>query len=181
MIMDDDPIESVYAYVERTYIRLQAGDLLIRCLEEESAKPISNLVEGLVLAGPNSINALREILAEAEHRKYQIQDDLHQLMNDLSRSLRSYGLRMDGEYRELAFLSLSPIGVLSVMRDQNLTDHEIQTACLRLLKDSRDLVVSLMSRLSLMEEIEAYLQDWLWGMAYQSVRSQADSASPITS
>jgi hypothetical protein len=171
--MDDDPIKSVYSYVERAYIRLQAGDLLIRCLEEESTHPIFTLVEGLVLAGPVSINALREILAEADRRKLQVQDDLHQLVKDLSQSLRGYGLRLDGEYREIAFLSLSPTGVLSLMRDQNLIDHEIQAACFRVLKESRDLVASLMSRLVLLEEIENYLQDWLWGIAYQTARQES--------
>ena len=26
--MDDDPLQSVYSYVERAYVRLQAGDFL---------------------------------------------------------------------------------------------------------------------------------------------------------
>ena len=177
--MDEDPLESVYSYVERAYVRLQAGDLLIRCMEEESIHPIHNLVEGLVLAGPTSINALREILAEASRRKSQIQADLHQLLKDLDSSLQSYGLRLKGEFREKAFISLSPVGALALMREQNVTDQETQAACLRLLKDSRDLVDSLMSRLVLMQEIELYLQDWLWSLAYQSARlnSKQDSAS----
>jgi hypothetical protein len=33
--MVDDPLDSVYSIVERTYIRLQAGDILNRCLEGE--------------------------------------------------------------------------------------------------------------------------------------------------
>jgi hypothetical protein len=168
--MADDPLESVYSYVERAYIRLQAGDLLIRCLEEGSASPIHNLVEGLVLVGPSSMNALREILAEAARRKLQIQDDLHQLLKDLDRSLRSYGVHMNGEMREMAFISLSPVGALALMSEQNISDHETQTACLRLLKDSRDLVESLMSRLVLLDEIELYLQDWLWSIVYQSAK-----------
>ena len=168
--MNDDPLESVYSYVERAYVRLQAGDLLIRCLEEGSAQPIHTLVESLVLAGPSSMNALREILAEAARRKLQIQDDLHQFMKDLDRSLISYGFRLNGDVREMAFISLSPVGALAMMRDQNISDYETQAACLRLLKDSRDVSESLMSRLILLDEIELYLQDWLWSVVYQSAR-----------
>jgi len=172
--MDEDPIDSVYAYVERAYVRLQAGDLLIRCLEDGSPQPIHTLVEGLVLAGPESIHALREIVAEAERRKLQIQDDLHQLMKDLDASLRDYGLQLEGEYREMAFTSLSRVGILSIMREQNLTDLDVQDACLRLLSDSRDLIESLMSRLVLLDEIESYLHDWLWGVAIQTTRINPD-------
>jgi len=168
--MNDDPLDSVFSYVERAYVRLQAGDLLIRCLEEGSAEPIHTLVENLVLAGPSSINALRETLAEAARRKLQIQDDLHQFMKDLDRSLCSYGVRLNGELREMAFLSLSPVGALALMQEQNIQDYDTQAACLRLLKDSRDLVESLMSRLILLDEIELYLQDWLWSIVYQSAR-----------
>ncbi len=77
--MADDPLDAVYSYVERAYIRLQAGDVLIRCLDEGNAAPIQQMVETLVLAGPRSIAVLQEILAEAEQRKGQIMDDLHQL------------------------------------------------------------------------------------------------------
>lgn len=171
--MDDDPLDSVYAYVERAYIRLQVADLLGHCLAEETAQPIHALVEGLVVAGPASINTLREILAETERRKLEIQDDLHQLMNDLSHSLSNHGLRLDGEYRRMAFLSLSPMGILSLMREQNLHDHETQVACVRLLRESRDLIASLISRLVLLEEIVSYLQDWLWGLAIQTARHEA--------
>jgi hypothetical protein len=77
--MADDPLDAVYSYVERAYIRLQAGDVLIRCLDEGYATPIQQMVETLVLAGPRSMGVLQEILAEAEQRKGQIMDDLHQL------------------------------------------------------------------------------------------------------
>ena len=78
-MLADDPLDAVYSYVERAYIRLQAGDVLIRCLDDGSAAPIQQMVEALVLAGPRSMGVLQEILAEAEQRKGQIVDDLHQL------------------------------------------------------------------------------------------------------
>jgi hypothetical protein len=175
--MDDDPLENVYSYVERAYVRLQAGDLLIRCMEESSAFPIQNLVEGLVMAGPQSINALREILAEAERRKAQIQDDLHQLVRDLDRNLNSYGLHLSGELRDMALTSLSSIGILALMREQHINDSDTQTSCLQLIRDSRDLIESLVSRLILLDEIKYYLEDWLWGVAFQSARQIANSNS----
>jgi len=177
--MEDDPLENVYSYVERAYVRLQAGDLLIRCMEESSAYPIQNLVESLVLAGPQSINAMREILAEAERRKSQIQDDLHQLLRDLDRSFNSYGLSLGGELRDLTLTSLSPVGILGLMRAQKIFDNETQAACLQLIKDSRELIERLVSRLNLLDEIQVYLEDWLCCVAFQSARQNSNSTPQI--
>lgn len=175
--MEDDPLENVYSYVERAYVRLQAGDLLIRCMEESSTYPIHNLVEGLVLAGPQSINAMREILAEAERRKGQIQDDLHQLLRDLDQSFNSYGLTLTGDLKDNVLTSLSSIGIIGLMRDQNIFDSDTQAACLQLAKDSRELIESLVSRLTLLDDIKFYLEDWLRGVAFQSARQYTKSKS----
>jgi hypothetical protein len=124
--MSDDPLDAVYSYVERAYIRLQAGDVLIRCLDEANAAPIQQMVETLVLAGPGSIGVLQEILAEAEQRKAQILDDLHQL------KARATSPELDQEGNEI--------------------------------------IGNLEARIQLLDEIETYLQDWVWGLAYQTTR-----------
>ena len=56
--MSDDAITAVYDFVERAYIRLQAGEVLNHCLDKGDAVPLHNLVEGLVLAGPQSLSVL---------------------------------------------------------------------------------------------------------------------------
>ena len=124
--MPDDPLNAVYSYVERAYIRLQAGDVLIRCLDEVNPAPIHQMVESLVLAGPESIGVLKEILAEAEQRKGQILDDLHQLKARAT----APGLDQDG----------------------------------------REIMGNLEARIRLLEEIEIFLQDWVWGLAYETTR-----------
>ena len=174
--MEDDPLESVYSFVERAYMRMQAGDILIRCLEESSTTPIQQMVESLVLAGPRSLNALRETLAETEQRKSQIQEDLHQLLKDLEKSLKSYGVNLNGSGNVEAITGLSQVGFLSLLRTQEIHDNETQTACLQILKDSRDLIETLSSRYLLLQDIEGYLQDWIWALVvqaqHQDTRSQ---------
>jgi hypothetical protein len=124
--MSDDPLDAVYSYVERAYIRLQAGDVLIRCLDEANAAPIQQMVETLVLAGPGSIGVLQEILVEAEQRKAQILDDLHQL--------------------------------------------KAQATSPELNQEGNEIIGNLEARIQLLDEIETYLQDWVWGLAYQTTR-----------
>ncbi len=99
--MNDHPQDSVYSFVERVYMRLQAGDILTRCLEEGCINPIQDLVEGLVLAGPKNLDSLREILDETDQRKTQVGDDLHQVFTQFSRVLMSYGVASEGETPEL--------------------------------------------------------------------------------
>jgi hypothetical protein len=168
--MAHDPLDDVYSFVERAYIRLQAGDILIRCLEEDSIAPIQGMVEGLVLAGPQSINVLREILAEAGQRKLQVTDDLYQLFNDFEKSLKSYGVILDNAKRTQGMAQLTPARFLSILREQGIADEKNQIDCLKLLRDSRELIVSLANHVRLLDEIETYLKDWLWGLAYQSAR-----------
>ena len=174
--MDDDPLQSVYAYVERAYLRLQAGDLLTRCLEESSVTPVQQLVEGLVLAGPQSLQALREVLAEARKRKVQVQDDLNQLYQNLDKSLNSYNVRLGSESIPVT-LQQTPERFLTLLKGLPVTDEETQVTCLQIFRDSQDLVDNLTSRMVLLGEVELYLQDWLWGLAYQTVRQTLPTVS----
>jgi hypothetical protein len=59
-----------------------------------------------------------------------------------------------------------------VLREQGITEEETQVACLQLLRDTRDLVTSLASYARLLDEIETYLQDWLWGLMYQTAHQE---------
>lgn len=170
--MSNDPLEAVYSYVERAYVRLQAGDLLIRCMEEGSTEPLHQMVEGLVLAGPASISAMREILAETSRRKAQVQDDLQHVLKGLDSSLRSYGVRLSGTNPGLSLTSLTPVALLSILRQQNIHDNATQIACLQILKETRELFDSMAGRLKLLEDVEHYILDWLWGIAIQSTHKE---------
>jgi hypothetical protein len=170
--MEDDPLKSVHSFVERAYMRMQAGDILIHCLEDGSTAPIQQMVESLVLAGTRSLNALRETLAETEQRKSQVQDDLHQLLKDLDKSLKSYGVSLNGKGNIEAITGLSPVGFLAFLRAQEINDDKTQMACMQIVKDSRDLIETLSSRYLLLQEIEVYLQDWIWALIVQSLHQE---------
>lgn len=107
----EDPLEAVFTMVERAFMRLQAGDVLLLCLEEDNTVPMQKLVEGLVLAGPQSLNALREVRAEAASRK-----------NELLVEFTSSSETMSQVARQIILL----------------------------------------------EEVEIYIEDWMWGLMYQS-------------
>jgi hypothetical protein len=166
--MEDDPLEAVHAFVERAYIRLQAGEVIMRCMDVGSTIPIHQMVEGLILSGPQNLGVLREMLVESGQRKIQIIDDLHQVINDLKKNLKNYGVQLSDIKSAGSVSTLSSPGFLELLKEQGVTDQEVQSLCLRILNESLDLIDSMSGNVVLLEDIELYLSDWLWGLAYQS-------------
>jgi hypothetical protein len=180
--MSEDPIDAVYSYVERAYVRLQAGDILIRCIEEGNAAPVQHMVEELVLAGPQNLSLLREMRIEAALRKSQVLDDLHQIYSELESSLRSFGIRLAGGINPVTIKYLGSARFLNMLKEQGVLEKDIQSTCLQLLKETREIITSLRQHADLLEEIEVYLTDWSWGLAYQIARDGfGDSTSPDNS
>ena len=93
--MGNKPASSIYSIVEKAYFRLQASDVLTHCMEDGTTEPIHEMIQEMVLAGPQSLEALREILAEAVKRKSQVHDDLSQVINQLAIILKGYGLILE--------------------------------------------------------------------------------------
>jgi len=173
--MSDDPIKDVYSFVEKAYIRLQAGDILIRCLEDGSSSPIQQMVEGMILAGPQSLGDLRQVLLETSTRKSQVEDDLRQVYTEMKRVLREFGVEFSNtsDYNEA--LMFSPLELIVLMRSQGVEDIEKQSACQRVFMESHTLLKNLNTNLHLLAEIEGYLQDWSYGLTYQKTRSRKNT------
>ena len=169
-MFENDPLDGVYSFVEKAYTRLQAGDVLFRCLEEENTAPIQEWVEGLVLAGPGSLAVLREILNEVDERKRQSKEDMHQVFQDFRKSLNSCGVPLTGMQSERSLNHMTPESLLSLMYEQGISQEETQIVCLQLLNDASDLIKGLESHLRLLIEIEIYISDWLWGLVYESAQ-----------
>lgn len=170
--MNEDPLTAVYDFVERAYIRLQAGEVLNHCLDKGDTVPIQNLVEGLVLVGPQSLSVLREVIAEVVSRKTQLTDDRNQIYHKLAVNLKRYGVNLAGKCTSLALTRLTPVAFLTVLHQQGITDEKAQRHCLRLLHNTLDLMSSLSDNYKLLDEIEIYLQDWLWVLIYQSAQQE---------
>jgi hypothetical protein len=167
----DNPLDAVYAYAEQAYIRMQAGDILMRCMDLGSAEPMQELVEGLVLAGPQSMGALSEILSETGQRRAQIQDDLQRLYGELQNKLRQDGLRLQDLLPDaLSLTRLSSPHFMVWLEKQNKRDQARNEARVQLLEETREMMKNLVNHLELIQEIEDYLRDWLWGLAHQSTQ-----------
>jgi hypothetical protein len=161
---------AIYSIVEKAYYRLQAGDVLSHCMEDGSTDPIHEMIQDMVVAGPQSLEALREILGEAMKRKTQVYDDLNQVTNQLSIILKGYGINLEAHGGNQILQSLTENQLLDLMDAQNIIETETRSGCLQVMKDSRELINTLNGKIQLLENIETYLQDWLWGLTYQFIR-----------
>jgi hypothetical protein len=168
--MGNKPSTPIYSIVEKAYFRLQAGDVITRCIEEGSTNPIHEMIQEMVLAGPQSLDALREILGEASKRKSQVHDDLNQVTNQLSIILKGYGIILEPQVGNQVLQALTENKLVALMDEQGVSEIETRSNSLQVLKDSQELISTLNGKILLLENIEMYLQDWLWGLTYQSIR-----------
>jgi len=170
------PNAAIYSIVEKAYYRLQAGDVLSHCMEDGSTDPIHEMIQDMVVAGPQSLKALREILGEAMKRKTQVYDDLNQVTNQLSIILKGYGINLETHRGNQVLQSLTDTQLLVLMDAQNIIERETRSGCIQVMRDSRELINTLNGKIQLLENIETYLQDWLWGLTYQFIRKGEDEA-----
>jgi DNA repair exonuclease SbcCD ATPase subunit len=169
-VMDDDPLAAVYAFVEQAYMRLQAADMLTQCLDEGKLSPLQTIVESLVVAGPQSLGSVREILAEVYMRRSQLKNDQHEVFIKLENELKGYGFRL-GSIHSLRSLSrLTPMAFLALLNSQKVENEADQIVCLQRLDEALEVMKSLDGHLDLLDEIEIYLEDWLWGLIYLSAQ-----------
>jgi hypothetical protein len=172
--MENKPSSSIYSIVEKAYFRLQAGDVLTHCLEDGTINPIHEMIEEMVLAGPQSLEALREILGEAMKRKAQVYDDLNQVTNQFSIILKGYGISLERQGGNQVLQSLNENQLLEMLDEQDIDDVDERAGALQILTDSQELITTLNGKIQLLENIEIYLQDWLWGLTYQYIKQNDD-------
>lgn len=174
--MANKPSSSIYSIVEKAYFRLQAGDVITHCIEDGSPSPIHDMIQELVMAGPQSLEALREILGEANKRKSQVYDDLNQVTNQISIILKGYGVSLEAQGGNQDLQTMTESQLNEIMDKQGVDENEKRTNSLQVMRDSRELINTLSGKILLLENIETYLQDWLWGLTYQSIRQGIDES-----
>jgi hypothetical protein len=128
------------------------------------------MIQEMVLAGPQSLEALREILSETVKRKAQVYDDLNQVTNQLSIILKGYGISVERQGGNQALQSLTGVELSAMLDEQNILESDERAESLQVLKDSQELMATLNGKIQLLDNIEKYLQDWLWGLTYQYIK-----------
>ncbi len=133
--MYEDGLEAVYSFIERAGIRLKVNEVLVECLEEGNTASFQDLIEELIVVGPESLRIVREILSEVDLMLNKMQE----------KAIEDKGEIMGGMNYRVTQLP------------EKIHNH-----------------------ITLMNEIHAYLNDWLWGLIYLSTRHEWAQAYSIT-
>ena len=170
--MLDESLDAVFSMVEKAFMRLQAGDVLVLCLEENDTAPMQKLVEGLVLAGPQSLNALREIRSEVTTRKVEFQEEIARVFKKMEDELQGLGVSLAYLPERISMHYLEPKNFSRILDQQGILDEPSQVSCARLLSSSKEIMSQLARQILLLDEVELYLDDWIWGLMYQSAHQR---------
>jgi hypothetical protein len=177
--MLDDSLDAVFSMVEKAFMRLQAGDVLGLCLEKDDTAPMHKLVEGLVLAGPQSLNALREIRAEVTTRKVEFQEEIARVFSKMEEELQGLGVSLASLPDRISVQILEPKNLFPLLDQQGVPDSFSHVKCAKLLSSSKEIMSQLARQILLMDEVELYLDDWIWGLIYQSAHQMGGSSGRL--
>ena len=101
-------------------------------------------------------------------------DDLNQVTNQLSIILQGYGISLERLGGNQAIQSLNEQQLFFMLDELKIVDTEERSGCVQILKNTRELITALTSKIQLLENIETYLHDWLWGLTYQYIKLGED-------
>jgi len=142
---------------------------------------MQELVEGLVLAGPQSMNTLHEIVQETGQRRAQVQDDLQRLYGEFQKKLIKRRLRVSDQFPDaLTFTQMDEENFYQMLVSHGITGEDEQTDFFQIFQETQDLMSSLVENIQLFVEIENILRDWLWALAYQSAHEAQPAMNKTT-
>jgi hypothetical protein len=170
------PIEDLLNFAHRSYVRMEAEQLIQDCLVREDTEPFNQMVEGLVLDGIHSIPLLQEVLDEVRRTKTTLTQEGLGVRQDLMNALAEFGVHLPqvlytdipGSLHKISFHHLSlEMASKKLSADKRDLLEEIWT-------EAGDRVVEIARQLTLITSLEEGIRDWIGSLAYDSLRSGKD-------
>ncbi len=177
-----DPMDELLIYAERTYIRMEAEQIIVECLRMGDEDDFNDLVHSLFLAGTSSIGVLREILEEIKSKKNILNQESLGIRQGLIDSLNELGVSFPrsffSEHPEHLFLACEKqlyedIASSSPMFEKR-SIHLLQDIC----RDASERIRLLANRLSMLNKLERTVRDWMNCLAYQVTHTSENRVNP---
>lgn len=170
--MPADPLSELLSFAERTYVRMQAEQLISHCLECGDTGPFTELVNELVIAGAPSLVILREVQDVIRTMKADLTRDGRSVREDLVEAMAEFGVFLPrilsadtpDTFRQMCSRAFREDvrrqGANLELEDVNL----LEEICV----EAGERVTSIAARLGLLNQMEASVVDWLDGLAYEA-------------
>ena len=173
--MSDTSLEDLLAIAERSFVRMEAQELIGRYLEEGDQSPFETLLENLVLAGTSSLALLRDILDEIRSTKSSLSLEGVDLRQELIEAMDELGIQPPPQISEKNSEAFIPIRGLVL--DEMLQDmtRELAVEDAQLLEDicgeAGRRAAHIGRKLVLLNDIEQSVVDWFQCLTYEAARS----------
>jgi hypothetical protein len=170
-----NPLDDLISLAERTYVRLEAEQLIEDCLIQANPEPFNKLLEELVMAGAESLGILREILSVIRSVKSTLNQEGMGVQHDLKETLSQFGVALPHDPSRGAQESFWQIYHFGFY--QELKAHapwlkmEDQLLLEEICNEAGKQVAQIARRLVLLKGLEETVMDWITGMIYQIAHS----------
>jgi hypothetical protein len=178
------PLDEILTYAERSYVRMQAEQLIKHCIDIGDSKPFDQLLEGLVLAGASSLGVMREIQEELRATKSALSQEGLGVRQDLMDAFEEFGVHLPAlagaeapeAFRRICNLSLGQ----EALKVAPILDAEDAVLLREICSEAAERVTSIARRMALLSRLDRAVRDWTDGLAYQAVRLHEgdDSGNP---
>jgi hypothetical protein len=168
-------LEDLIAFAERSFVRMQAQELIGQFLEEEDPTPFDQLLENLILAGVTSLTILRDILEEIRAAKSSLGLEAMNLRQKLMDALAEIGIHMPQLPNSEATEALKQIRKLARCKDVRdslqilgCTDEQVLR---EICGDAGNCGEQISRKLMMLNDIEDSVLDWFECLTYEAAHT----------
>jgi hypothetical protein len=170
-----NPMEDLLNFAYRSYVRMEAEQLIQDCLIREDMEPFNQMVQGLVLNGTPSIALLREVLDEVRSTKSNLSQEGLGVRQDLMDALAEFGVHLPQLLYTDVPDALHQITLQGLREEIEATSKNLSTEDEALLQEiwteAGTQVIEIARRLGMISSLEEGIRDWIGSLAYEAMRS----------
>jgi hypothetical protein len=168
----DEPLDELLSFAERTYVRMQAEQLIADCLQRGDPEPFFELLAELILAGSSSLAILREVQDVIRAMKTELSKDGMGVRQDLVQAMSEFGIYLP------RILSADAPDAFRQICSRSLRDHvrslasNLEVEDLNLLEEicieAGGKVTAIAGQMAILNQLEGSVKDWMEGLAYEA-------------
>ncbi|MFN2147206.1 MAG: hypothetical protein ACK2T2_02350 [Anaerolineales bacterium] len=168
----DEPLHELLNFAERTYVRMQAEQLIADCLKRGDPEPFFQMLAELILAGSSSLGIMREVQDVIRTLKADLTKNGMGVRQDLVQAMSEFGIFLP------RILSADAPDAFRQICSRTLRDHvrslasNLEPEDVRLLEEicieAGGKVTLIAGQMAILKQLESSVQDWMEGLAYQA-------------
>lgn len=168
-------LDDLLSLAERTYVRMEAEQLIEDCTERSDLAPFYDLLEELVVAGSTSLVLMREILDVIRVMKAGLSEQGRGVRQDLMEAMAEFGIRVPellGTDAPEAFRRICSKELRRQVHDMARSlEYEDSALLEEICIEAGGRVTMIAGKLAILRQMEACVIDWLRGLAYEAAHT----------